>query len=251
MTNGTWRYSTDNGERLYVIGDIHGEFNALRKILAGISSDLQRRPTNQYRIIFLGDFVDRGDNSSAVIDLLISLSDLDHIIILRGNHEAMLLSILDQADGISEWRNYGGLETLNSFGVAIQDVMKGRGIQIAHSDFVQKFGQARRSFIEALPYSYQSGDYYFCHAGVRPGKILAEQTPQDLMWIREPFLSHNDPFEKLIIHGHTPIEQIEIKRNRINIDTGAYLTQRLTCLVLEKSRVSSFDSLDPEINDIV
>lgn len=246
-----WPYSTANGERLYVIGDIHGEFKALQTVLNGISDHLKKFPSKDYRLIFLGDTIDRGEYSRKVIDCLIALARTEPATILMGNHEAILVSALENPDRILEWRNYGGLETLTSFGIRINHLMKGRGIAQVSKEFNERFGLERRKFIQNLPYHAVSGDYFFCHAGIRPGRALSEQLPNDLIWIREPFLSHRERYEKCVVHGHTPVERIDVTHNRINIDTGAYLTQRLTCLILQNYSVTYFDSVQPEISSIV
>lgn len=241
---------TDHGTRVYAIGDIHGQIHALKRILNWIEQDLSARPKSDFKIILLGDLVDRGDDSRGTIDLAMKLATSEQIIILRGNHEEMLLGALDKPDDMMDWRKYGGLETLSSFGIDTFELMRGRGIASVHRQFVEKFGSERRHFIETRPYSFECGSYFFCHAGIRPGIPLPEQSPSDLAWIREPFLFSDANHDKIIVHGHTPVEQIEIKPNRINIDTGAYMTGRLTCLILEEDTGYVFDAQNQPITRI-
>ncbi len=241
---------TENGCRLYVIGDIHGQIRALKSVLSRIETDLVERPTEDFKIIFLGDLIDRGEDSRAVLDLAIRLASSEHTIILRGNHEEMALGALDNPDDLISWRKYGGLETIASFGLDTYDLMRGRKLASLHHDFREQFGPDRRQFLESRPYSFASGSYFFCHAGIRPGLPLSEQAPADLIWIRDDFLLSELRHEKFIIHGHTPVEQIEVKSNRINIDTGAYMTGRLTCLVLQGSSAHVLDSLSGPITSI-
>lgn len=250
MTDDALRPMTENGCRLYVIGDVHGQIHILKHVLNRIETDLADRPKADFKLIFLGDLIDRGEDSRAVIDLTMRLAASENTIVLRGNHEEMALGALDNPDELINWRKYGGLETIASFGLDTFDLMRGRKLATIHQDFTHKFGPERRQFLESRPYSFTCGSYFFCHAGIRPGIPLSEQTPADLVWIRDPFLTSTMRHDKLIIHGHTPVEQIEIKSNRINIDTGAYMTGRLTCLVLEDSSAHVFDSASGPISSI-
>lgn len=250
MTNSIWPHYTSPGERLYVIGDIHGQMDLLKKIYDRILFDLKERPAEIYKIISLGDIVDRGESSKSVIDFLMAQVADHHCIVLRGNHEDMLLKAIGNSEAFSEWRRYGGLETIMSFGVPVQSLMKGRDIPQAQSLFREKFGQTRQAFIESLPLTYHSGSYLFCHAGIRPDISINSQIPRDLMWIRDEFLQHSDPYEKFIIHGHTPVDSIDLRTNRMNIDTGAYLSGRLTCVILEANHAFSFDSKNEDFTSI-
>jgi serine/threonine protein phosphatase 1 len=155
---------------------------------------------------------------------------------LAGNHEDFLLTFLGDAGILDFWRYQGGLETLHSYGVNVGRAMAGRDFTAVQTAFRARFPERHRDFLEALKVSVAIGDYFFCHAGVRPGIALDHQNRDDLLNIREPFLSSEADHGKTVVHGHTPAVIPEIRRNRIGIDTAAYTTGRLTCLVLEKDQ---------------
>lgn len=245
-----WHYQTHAGERVYVIGDIHGQFQHLDVLFHAISQDLKREPPAQYRIICLGDLVDRGERSRDVIQLLIDLSRDFPLTVLRGNHEDMLLRALDEPTYLLEWRKYGGLETMVSYRVNVTPLLQGKELDAVYRSFIERFDPTHRSFLENLPLCDVSADYYFCHAGIRPGQPLSQQEPSDLLWIRDEFLGSQLSHGKMIVHGHTPVESIDIRPNRINVDTGAYLTGRLSCLVLQGQTLGVIDSKTVEFNCI-
>ena len=183
--------------------------------------------------MFLGDYVDRGPNSRGVLERLATERFPTPIIALRGNHEAMLFDFLAEPETASNWRRIGGLETLHSYGLDVSKVRAGRGYREAAEAFREALPNSHLDFLKKTLPCFSAGDYYFCHAGVRPGVPLDAQNEQDLLWMRDPFLSSQANFGKLIVHGHTPVTAPDIRPNRINIDTGAYISGRLTCLVLE------------------
>jgi serine/threonine protein phosphatase 1 len=144
----------------------------------------------------------------------------------------MLLHFLEDASGLRRWRSLGGLETLFSYGVDVREAMTGRGFEAAQYSLLRAFPDEHRQFLLGLARSAICGDYFFCHAGVRPGVPLAEQGPNDLIWIRDEFLTSDADHGKVVVHGHTPVPQPDFRPNRINLDTGAFATGRLTCLRL-------------------
>lgn len=152
---------------------------------------------------------------------------------LRGNHESMLLGFLGEPRLLELWRSNGGLETLYSYGVDVTAAMRGEGYDAARNAFREALPAAHRAFLEATKLSVTIGDYFFCHAGVRPYTALSDQSEEDLLWIRDEFLTHERSFGKIVVHGHTPVVSPEVRANRINIDTGAFATSILTCLALE------------------
>jgi serine/threonine protein phosphatase 1 len=186
--------------------------------------------------VFLGDYIDRGLGSKRVLERLASGEWPTSIIALAGNHEDFLLGFLDDAEILDFWRGQGGLETLHSYERDIGPAMAGREFVEVQAAFTARFPKHHRDFLEALKVSASIGDYFFCHAGVRPGVALDRQTRDDLLNIREPFLSSQAEHGKLVVHGHTPAVAPEIRPNRIGIDTAAYATGRLTCLILEKGQ---------------
>ena len=222
------------GTRAYVIGDIHGRADLLSPLLERIDADLQERPVPYPVEIFLGDYIDRGPNSREVIDRLIARSRVRETIFLKGNHETYLAGFLDQPAMLGEWRQIGGLETLMSYGMQPSLRMEpDEQIRLAAA-FKRVLPESHRLFLNSLSTSLSGGDYFFVHAGIRPGVPLAEQRDEDLLWIREDFLLCEESFGRVIVHGHSPVPEPEMRPNRINIDTGAYATGRLTCLVLEE-----------------
>jgi serine/threonine protein phosphatase 1 len=219
--------------RIYAIGDVDGRADLLTDIFAQIDSDLKARPIENSVQVFLGDYIDRGPHSRLVIDLLVERQSLHHVLFLKGNHEAYVSQFLSEPTILSQWQRLGGLDTLLSYGLkptGQEDPEAQRRMALA---FAEALTDTHRLFIERLDLSFTCGDYLFVHAGVRPGIPLQKQSERDLLWIREDFLLHEEDFGKIVVHGHTPAIEPEIRPNRINIDTGAYATGRLTCLVLE------------------
>jgi serine/threonine protein phosphatase 1 len=223
-----------DGKRVYCVGDIHGRDDLLRDVAGRVEADLKSRSFDHAVTVFLGDYIDRGADSKRVLERLASGEWPTSIIALAGNHEDFLLAFLDDAEILEFWRSQGGLETLHSYGVDVCPAMAGRDFKEVQEQFTAHFPKHHRNFLEGLNVSVVFGDYFFCHAGVRPGVALDRQNRDDLLNIREPFLSSEAEHGKLIVHGHTPAVAPEIRPNRIGIDTAAYATGRLTCLILEK-----------------
>jgi serine/threonine protein phosphatase 1 len=219
---------------VYCVGDIHGRDDLLRDMADRVGADMKTRSFDQAVTVFLGDYIDRGPGSKRVIEQLATSEWPTSIIALAGNHEDFLKDFLDDAAILDFWRSQGGLATLHSYGVNVGSAMAGRDFEEAQAEFTACFPKHHLNFLEALEVSAVIGDYFFCHAGVRPGVALDRQNRDDLVNIREPFLSSEAEHGKLIVHGHTPTVAPEIRSNRIGIDTAAYATGRLTCLVLAK-----------------
>jgi serine/threonine protein phosphatase 1 len=221
-----------DGQIIYAIGDIHGRLDLLQRAADAIARDVDGLPSGEPVTIFVGDYIDRGPSSGAVLDRLASSTFPTPIMPLLGNHETMLLNFLQDASAMQRWRGLGGLETLHSYGVDVREAMAGRDFEVAQYSFRRSFPEEHRQFLLQLPRSVVRGDYLFCHAGVRPGVPLAEQDPYDLICIRDEFLTSDIDHGKVIVHGHTPVPQPDFRPNRINLDTGAFATGRLTCLRL-------------------
>jgi serine/threonine protein phosphatase 1 len=232
-----------DGVRIYAIGDVHGCSSPLEQLLVLIEAHVRAFPSFRPILVFLGDYVDRGPASRQVIDQLIFLRDRGEAIFIKGNHEGYLLEFLKNPAILPQWLRYGGLDTLRSYGITprnhlelkeqerLADALRAELNKCGHLEF---FGQLKLSFV--------CEDFFFVHAGVRPGIPLDQQSEEDLLWIRDDFLHYNGDLTKIIVHGHTPVQQPEVCSNRINIDTGAYATGRLTCLIIERDQMKFIGS---------
>jgi serine/threonine protein phosphatase 1 len=228
--------------RIYAIGDIHGRLDLLNELLARIGSDIALRPTVRPLYVFLGDYIDRGSASRETIDRLIEHGKTHESVFLKGNHELIAIKCLSDRGLFDQWLRLGGLETLVSYGVPAETLANGKQIAELQSAFHSALPQAHFRFFRDLKNSFECGDFFFAHAGVRPNVELSRQKENDLLWIRGEFLSSNEDFGKIVVHGHTPTREIEVGPNRINIDTGAFATGRLSCLVLEGEDLSVIDT---------
>lgn len=248
------------GERAYAIGDVHGCLRQLEALHQAIALDLAERPVAEAVLIHLGDYVDRGPDSAAVVALLAAGPPIPglHTVNLMGNHEHMMLDAL--ASGREEaaelWLSNGGANTLFSWGVPRL---------AAQAEWAEQIPVPHLLFLRNLVLMHRLGPYLFVHAGLRPGVRLHRQTRHDMLWIREPFLSAKGPFlgdaskdpalggsgqgageaaggvgdteSVVVVHGHTPTLAPVVRPNRIGIDTGAVMGGVLTCAVLEADRV--------------
>ena len=231
------------GWRAYAIGDIHGRLDLLEDLLTKIHEELRRRPARKVLLVFVGDLIDRGPSSAQVIERLRTYRHgRVQTIFLLGNHEEVLLRILaGETELITKWRWFGGSQCLESYGVASEqlagrderemlDIVR-RAIPKEHQDFLGSFADTCRF-----------GDYLFVHAGIRPGIEIEQQRQTDLRWIREPFLLDDTDHGFVVVHGHTISTEVELRPNRIGIDTGAYRTGILTALAIEGSRTWRLDT---------
>lgn len=226
-----------DGERVFAIGDIHGRLDLFEALMSAIEAEDQKRGPARTTVILLGDLIDRGPASLGVLALARqwqqerrAAGQAMHI--LMGNHEEMMLESLERVEVLRHFVQHGGRETLLSFGIDEKTYAAAswEELQILMQ---QAVAQEWIDFIGTFEASLRLGDYAFVHAGIRPGVALEAQTPADLRWIREPFLSSEQVHGSTIVHGHTITEAPEIRHNRIGIDTGAYQSGRLTALVLE------------------
>jgi serine/threonine protein phosphatase 1 len=225
-----------DGLAVYAIGDIHGRLDLLTALLAQVAADAERHPADQKRqLVFLGDYIDRGTESRGVIDALLRPAWPDFPrIFLMGNHEDAMLEFLDeQSDGVA-WLTYGGLETLLSYGVAIRRLPTSAASAAELREALRAaVPQDHVDFLRRCVLSHAEGDYVFVHAGVRPGRPLGQQDRRDLLWIRDEFLKVPGALPgKVVVHGHTICDVPQDLGHRIDIDTGAFVSGRLTCLVL-------------------
>ena len=222
------------GLRIYCIGDIHGRVDLLQQIHKSIQKDVAGFQGTR-KLIYLGDYIDRGENSRDVIDLLTKqpLPEFDSVY-LRGNHEQSMLDFLDQAKVGRNWFTYGGLATLVSYKVKLSKLPTQKSdFEEIQTNFRALVPQSHIDFLERTEVSCAFGSFYFVHAGIRPGVPLKKQRSEDQLWIREEFIRCKKPYEKIIIHGHTISDEPDFNDNRIGIDTGAYISGKLTCLVME------------------
>lgn len=225
-----------SGTRVYAVGDIHGRDDLLTQMAERVAADLREAAFEQALTVFLGDYIDRGPDSPKVLDRLSREDWPTPIVALAGNHEDLLRGFLEDEEVLDTWRSLGGLETIHSYGVDVRSGMRGRDFKSIQQAFAAHFPEAHRNFLETLKLSLSIGDYFFCHAGVRPGVPLNLQERYDLLNIRDTFLSSEAEHGKLVVHGHTPSMSPSIHINRLGIDTAAYLTNCLTCVVLEEER---------------
>lgn len=222
-----------DGMRLYAIGDIHGRLDLLRAMHGQIRAELMRDEPADWRIIHLGDYVDRGPNSKGVIAFLVDrVTEDPRVVALAGNHDVNFRAFLDDGDTTGLFCRFGGVDTARSYGVEA-DFSNPAAADKSRAALAAVVPSAHKSFIEGLPRSIVFGDFFFCHAGIRPGVALADQDPHDLIWIRDPFLHYPGLHEKVVVHGHTPHDEAEIMANRVNLDTLAYASGRLTAFVVE------------------
>jgi serine/threonine protein phosphatase 1 len=231
----TPKFEAPPDTRIYAIGDIHGRVDLLSRLHDAIATDAVGAGVGRKVVVYLGDYVDRGPSSREVLDTLLSepLAQFESVF-LRGNHEETLLRFLDDASLGTNWFLNGGDTTVFSYGVErrfsgppeerwrhIQDTLR-NNIPSGHA-----------SFLESLKLFHVEGDYYFAHAGIQPSRALDCQEARDLLWIRNEFLESKTDYGKCIVHGHTISSTVETKPNRIGIDTGAYFSGTLSCLVLQ------------------
>jgi serine/threonine protein phosphatase 1 len=220
--------------RLYVIGDIHGRLDLLDRMIGLIGHDLAQHPCADTLTVTVGDYIDRGPHSRGVLERLANNPFPTPYVAIKGNHEDIFEAFLnDPATLGPQWRQVGGLETLHSFGVPVSRLMVGQGFDDAAAALQAAVSPAVGALFGRLELSYTWRDYFICHAGVRPGIPLDRQVSEDLLWIRSAFLNSRANFGKIVVHGHTPVEQPEALANRINVDTGAFATGHLTCVVLD------------------
>jgi serine/threonine protein phosphatase 1 len=226
-----------SGLTVTAIGDVHGHLDLLTPYLHEIEARAARRSQRRHVALFLGDLIDRGPDSAGVLERLTRGVAGCELIALKGNHEEALLEFLSGAPGGRYWLGFGGAETLLSYGIDCSQMAPG-GIHALRETVQAKLPEKHLAFVRGMPLHVTFGDYFFVHAGIRPGRPLDEQIDQDMIWIRDDFLNSRMRFEKKIVHGHTPVVRPDFRDNRINLDTGAYATGRLTAAVFEDEHVT-------------
>lgn len=231
--------SVPDNVRVYAVGDIHGRLDLLQDLHRRIADDVAGNSGGadaaRRVVVYLGDYIDRGEKSAAVIDFLIDnpVPGCEQYF-LMGNHEEMLLSFLDDPSIGPMWMFNGGDATLLSYGGGAQGETSGDARMMAmQRSLREKLPKRHLAFLRALRLYHIEGGYVFVHAGLAPGRPIEEQDSQDLLWIRDEFMQSTDDHGYCVVHGHTICEQPDFRANRIGIDTGAYFSGVLTCLVLE------------------
>ena len=231
-----WRSSsTVANDRVYAVGDVHGRLDLFRQLLNQVEADARSQANRPSRIILLGDLIDRGPQSSQMLEFAraMQLQNRGRVVVLCGNHEDMLIASADgNADAQRLWLANGGDATLKSYGldlpafIRLSPEERGRALRDA-------VGLETLRWLKALPSAYRTAEYFFCHAGVRPGIALDEQRREDLLWIRREFLESSDSHGAVIVHGHSETQEVEVRPNRINVDTSAYRSGELTAVGLQ------------------
>ena len=222
------------GHRAYAIGDIHGRLDLLDELLALIETDDSSRLAVKTTIVFLGDLIDRGPQSAQVVERLRRYRpSFAKTVFLTGNHEEVLLRVLaGDLEVLPDWLRFGGAECLRSYGVDpvdLQSLSRSEALKRLRSAIPKEHVKFLSSFVDTASF----GKYLFVHAGIRPGVPLSQQLPRDLRWIRMPFLEDPTDHGCIVVHGHTISEDVDTRRNRIGVDTGAYSTGILTALGVE------------------
>lgn len=233
------QYFVPQGLRIYAVGDIHGRADLLKRLHRLIIEDAAWRSGTDNLVVYLGDYIDRGMEIREVLDTLIAgLPDNFQTIHLLGNHEEMMLQFLEDPSLLGLWSTIGGQATLMNYGVAVpgNGHSENQAVEVRQK-LAENIPEKHLSFLSRLQTSFTAGDYFFVHAGVRPGVPLARQNPKDLLWIREPFMNSSADFEARVVHGHSIVGSPQVLPNRIGLDTGAYATGILSCAVLEENRV--------------
>lgn len=226
------RSAVPDGTRYYVIGDVHGRRDLFDALIAAVERDDRESVPADTTVVLLGDLVDRGPDSAGVVGRAIEWQDRRNVVLLAGNHEEMFLDSFETEGVLRHFLRHGGRQTLLSYGLPREeyDAATVEEIQALMPRIVP---QSHRDFLSGASNHLVAGDYLFVHAGIFPDIPLAEQQEHHLRWIREPFLDHSDRHEYMVVHGHTITEDVDLRTNRLGIDTGAYRTGRLTALVLE------------------
>jgi serine/threonine protein phosphatase 1 len=227
------------GRRIYAIGDIHGQLDLLHALFYVIERLEAIQEAAHTHEVFLGDYVDRGPSSAGVIEwLATTATPARSRVCLRGNHEWLMQAFKASPDAFEAWRSVGGTETLMSYGVARGVPNDRAAVTRLWREFLLKLPPAHDEFLDSLWPFYQAGDYFFVHAGLRPGVALEAQSERDMLWIRTEFLSSDHDFGLMVVHGHSPAADVVVTANRIGLDTGAYATRVLSCVMLERDEAT-------------
>ncbi len=232
-----------DGVRLYAVGDVHGRLDLLETMFGLIDADRASLDGVQAVEILLGDLIDRGPASAGVVERARLRRESHGLTILRGNHDQYLLDAVDRPESVPHWLRWGGVEALASYGIEVDPA---RADPEAISAALRaRLPQAHLDLVRATPFTARHGDILCVHAGIRPGVPLADQSPRDLMTIREPFHSDGRDHGVIVVHGHTPEPEPVVRANRIGVDTKAYESGRLSCAVIEGDALRVLTAIGP------
>jgi serine/threonine protein phosphatase 1 len=228
---------------VYAIGDIHGSYDLLEAVQAGIALDAARRRARRKVIVYLGDYLSRGRDSREVLERVRTWRPPGcaeaEIVLLKGNHEDMALRFLEREFGLGRhWLESGGMLTLASYGVepGHRRPLDEETMAELRGRFAEAIPPEHLELLLSLKTGHREGGYHFAHAGVRPGVALGEQSDYDQMWIKYTFLESKLDHGAMVVHGHMNVARPQLHANRIAIDTAAYRSGMLTCLVLEEGK---------------
>jgi len=239
--------STPADTVIYAIGDIHGRLDLLSDLHGLILADAETRRSGTRLLIYLGDYVSRGPESCAVVERVRTWRPEGfRRVTLRGNHEELLMRYLEgDLEAGRHWFDYGGLETLAAYGVLDHGGRGDADLEDLRCRFAEALPVPHLDFFRQLVVSHRAGGYFFVHGGIRPGVAIEDQRAQDCIWIRGEFLRSDAEHGAVVVHGHSISAEPEVRDNRIGIDTGAYRSGLLTCLVLEGGQRSLLQTVPP------
>lgn len=231
------------GERYYVIGDIHGRLDLYNALIAAVEEDDAAQPQAQTHIVLLGDLVDRGPDSAGVLARTRQWQARRSVRVLAGNHEEMFLTSFEKPEILRHFLKHGGRETILSYGLSKKQ-FNTMTLDELFEALPKVVPQSDLDYMASFEECIVAGDYLFVHAGIDPSVAIADQQRKDMLWIRDRFLSHEGPLEKVVVHGHTIFDRVMDCGNRIGIDTGAFRSGVLTALVLEGDQRRSLQAIE-------
>lgn len=237
----------DPDHRIYAVGDVHGRADLLDVLLGRIEADAAAQDDHRQPILlFLGDLVDRGDHSREVVDRVLSAwLTWGRVVCLRGNHEAAMLGFLDDPVAGASWLNFGGRQTLQSYGVPAPPQSAGPTALREAGRTLAATLDVHARFLREMPRLFRSGGVVFAHSGIDPARPLDAQDDDTLLWGKSDFLDGELPADIRVVHGHWARTEAQVTRARVNVDTGAYYSGRLTAVRLDEgTELISVDGLD-------
>ena len=218
------------GRVIYAIGDIHGRADCLRRLLDRIGADLAESHEDDPLLLFLGDYIDRGDDSRDVLDICADIASVwpHDAVFLRGNHEDAMMTFLDDPTAGAAWLRFGGLSTLMSYGVPnVAESMPGDRLLEASATLSARLPASHRDFLASTRLNFREGNLFFCHAGVDPATEVDAQSERTLMW-GEGTAAPAPDWPWIVVHGHVVVDRPVLRRREVNVDTGAYFSGHLT-----------------------